>query len=182
MRISGGQFKGRNLEVPKGDLVRPTQDMVREALFSILMNEIPDATFLDLFAGSGSVALEALSRGAKSVTMVEMEPKHLAVIKRNCEMIKVLPETIRADVYSWIATAGRGRKFDICYADPPYALGAEKGYLEVLKTLAAGDVVREGGVFVAEMKADQHPDECEGWNLCKDRRYGQTRLAVYVRQ
>ena len=70
MRIAGGEWRGRNLKSPKGDLVRPTQDRVREALFSMLQNDIPGAKFLDVFAGSGAVGLEALSRGAASATFV----------------------------------------------------------------------------------------------------------------
>ena len=83
MRITGGEFGGRNLKVPKSDAIRPTQDRVREALFNIIQCEIADADFLDLFAGSGAVGLEALSRGAKSVTFVERERRHLAVLKEN---------------------------------------------------------------------------------------------------
>ena len=90
-------------------------------------------------------------------------------------------ETVRADAYAWISTAARGRKFDVAYCDPPYALGAEKGYGAMLKTLAECDVVRPGGLFVAEMKCEQSPDEAAGWTLCRDRRYGQTRVAVYLR-
>ena len=83
MRITGGEFGGRNLKVPKSDAIRPTQDRVREALFNIIQFEIAGADFLDLFAGSGAVGLEALSRGAKSVTFVERERRHLAVLNEN---------------------------------------------------------------------------------------------------
>lgn len=188
MRVSGGRWCGRNLAAPKTDEVRPTQDRVREALFSMLLNEIPGCSFLDLFAGSGSVGIEALSRGAAHATFVEMAPRHLAVLTKNLEL--VLPdaseraacaETVRADVYSWITTAARGRRFDVAYCDPPYALGAEKGYGEMLKAFAECDVVRPGGLFVAEMKCEQTPEEAAGWTLCRDRRYGQTRVAVYLR-
>ena len=188
MRVSGGRWCGRNLAAPKTDEVRPTQDRVREALFSMLLNEVPGCSFLDLFAGSGSVGIEALSRGAARATFVEMSPRHLAVLAKTLEL--VLPdaseraacaETVRADAYAWISTAARGRKFDVAYCDPPYALGAEKGYGAMLKTLAECDVVRPGGLFVAEMKCEQSPDEVEGWTLCRDRRYGQTRVAVYLR-
>ena len=174
--------------MPKTDEVRPTQDRVREALFSMLQHEVPGSSFLDLFAGSGAVGVEALSRGARQATFVELNPRHLAVLAKNLEAM--LPdagerascaESVRADVYGWLATAGRGRRFDVVYCDPPYALGAEKGYAEVLAALASGDVVRPGGVFVAEMKIAQRADEVPGWTLCRDRRYGQTRVAVYLR-
>ena len=188
MRVSGGRWRGRNLAVPKTDEVRPTQDRVREALFSMLQNEIPGCSFLDLFAGSGAVGIEALSRGAARATFVEAEPRHLAVLAKNLALVvpdgaerAASAETVRADVYSWVATAGRGRRFDVVYCDPPYALGAERGCAEMLAALASGDTVRPGGLFVAEMKCSQAPDEVAGWTLCRDRRYGQTRVAVYLR-
>ena len=83
MRITGGSFGGRNLLVPKSDEIRPTQDRVREALFNIIQFEVPGCDFLDLFAGSGAVGIEALSRGAASVTFVEQNRRHVAVLEKN---------------------------------------------------------------------------------------------------
>ncbi len=182
MRIAGGEFRGRVLAAPKGLDVRPTQDRVREALFSMLQGEIRGARFLDLFAGSGGVGLEALSRGAESVTFVESSPRSFACIARNIATLKVESRcrTIRADVYAWINGAGAG-EFDIAYADPPYAEGAARGYADMLARLAANGIVRPGGLFIAEMRQSQTPDSSEGWDLCRDRSYGQTRIAVYRR-
>ena len=206
MRITGGEFGGRNLLVPKSDAIRPTQDRVREALFSILQTEIPDCDFLDLFAGSGAVGLEALSRGAKSATFVEQNRRHVSVLKRNVAECLVpgawclvpgaergVPgaesrhqapsakhQIIVADCYRWIATyAGPG--FTVGFADPPYALGEEKGYAAVLATLAERGVIRPGGLFVAEMTAVQKAEETPGWQLLRDRTYGKTRLCVWRR-
>ena len=184
MRIAGGEFRGRVLHAPKGLDVRPTQDRVREALFSMLQNEIGGARFLDLFAGSGSVGLEALSRGAATATFVEQSPHSLACIAKNIAVLKVEPRctTIRADVYAWLAaTRDDSLCFDIVYADPPYALGAERGYADMLANLAERGVVRPGGLFIAEMRQGQTPDTSPAWELCRDRTYGQTRLAVYAR-
>ena len=161
----------------------------------MLQNEIGGARFLDLFAGSGSVGLEALSRGAAMATFVEQSPHSLACIAKNIAVLKVEPRctTIRADVYAWLAaahechnttnglTAINGLNFDIAYADPPYALGAEHGYADMLARLAAGGFVRPGGLFIAEMRQGQTPDTSPAWELCRDRTYGQTRLAVYAR-
>lgn len=186
MRIAGGTWRGRNLRVPAGDAVRPTQDRVREALFSMLQFELAGTKVLDLFAGSGSVGLEALSRGAAEATFVELAPRHLACLEANIAMVKASAQThvVRADVYAWIAsfTLGRAGPFDIAYADPPYELGAEQGYARVLELLATRDVVKPNGLFIAEMKAHQTPDESPLWDLCRDRTYGQTRLAVYRRK
>ena len=183
MRIPGGEFGGRNLLVPKTDEIRPTQDRVREALFNILAPEIAGAEFLDLFAGSGAVGLEALSRGAKAVTFVERSRPHLAVLARNvesCRLPSTAFETIAADCYRWLSTyVGAG--FTIGFADPPYALGEEKGYASVLKTLAERNVIRSDGLFVAEMTAVQKAEETPGWDLLRDRTYGKTRLCIWRR-
>ena len=243
MRITGGEFGGRNLKVPKSDAIRPTQDRVREALFNIIQFEVPGSDFLDLFAGSGAVGIEALSRGAKSATFVEANRRHFAVLEENlaslgsgrvglgsarvgvgsgrvglgssrgklesegssnrpvqdcpnqslqgCRPLQDDPNrpkrtlddstVVLADVYRWIGRYS-GPGFSIGFADPPYALGEEKGYASVLATLAARGVIREGGLFVAEMTAVQKAEETPGWELVRDRTYGKTRLCIWRRK
>lgn len=186
MRITGGEFGGRNLKVPKSDAIRPTQDRVREALFNILAPEMAGCDFLDLFAGSGAVGLEALSRGARAATFVEQSRRHLAVLNENLAALGVAragraTTVVAADCYRYLAGyAGPG--FSIAFADPPYALGEEKGYAAVLATLAARGVVRPGGLFVAEMTAVQRAEETPGWELLRDRTYGKTRLCIWRRE
>ena len=183
MRITGGEFCGRNLLVPKSDLIRPTQDRVRESLFNILAPEIGGADFLDLFAGSGAVGLEALSRGAASATFVETSRRHVEVLNRNIAALcgaRVGQAVVCADVYRWISTyAGPG--FSIGFADPPYRLGEEKGYAQVLATLAERNVIRMDGLFIAEMTAVQKAEETPGWDLLRDRVYGKTRICIWRR-
>ncbi len=196
MRITGGQFGGRNLKVPKTDAIRPTQDRVREALFNILAPEIAGADFLDLFAGCGAVGIEALSRGANSVTFVEKDSRHAAVLRANLgtvlgslghlgrlgqlESARSPCQIAVADCYRFISTHS-GPGFSIAFADPPYALGEEKGYAQVLATLAERGVVRPNGLFIAEMTAVQRAEETPGWDLLRDRTYGKTRLCIWRR-
>ena len=186
MRVTGGEFGGLILKTPKTGELRPTQDRVREALFSILAPELPGSDFLDLFAGSGAVGIEALSRGAGSATFVERDRRHLAVLSENLAATvgrqgrAQSARTVAADAYSWIA-AYSGPGFSIAFADPPYALGEERGYAQVLATLARRGVVRQGGLFIAEMTAVQRPEETPGWELLRDRTYGKTRLCVWRR-
>ena len=188
MRITGGEFGGRNLKVPKSDAIRPTQDRVREALFNIIQFEVAGSEFLDLFAGSGAVGLEALSRGAARVTFVERERRHLAVLKENLSSFSRSSSDSRmtgatvvaADAYRWISSYS-GPGFSIGFADPPYALGEEKGYAHVLATLAARGVIRAGGLFIAEMTAVQKAEETPGWDLLRDRVYGKTRICIWRR-
>ena len=185
MRITGGQFCGRILKVPNSDAIRPTQDRVRESVFNIIQCEIGGAKFLDLFAGSGAVGLEALSRGASSATFVEMNRRHLVVLSENINLLcQSQPSTstsiIASDVYKWIASYS-GPGFDNAFADPPYALGEEKGYASVLKTLAEQNVVKTDGMFIAEMTAVQKAEETPGWDLLRDRTYGKTRICIWRR-
>ena len=189
MRITGGEFGGRNLLVPKSDEIRPTQDRVREALFNIIQFDVPGCDFLDLFAGSGAVGLEALSRGARSVTFVEANRRHVKTLNENLQIVlgplgrlgPLGPQVVSADAYRWIERyAGPG--FSIAFADPPYALGEEKGYAQVLATLADRGVVRPNGIFIAEMTAVQKAEETPGWDLVRDRTYGKTRLCIWRRR
>lgn len=180
MRITGGKFGGRPIRTPKTDAIRPTQDRVREALFNILAPEIGGADFLDLFAGSGAVGLEALSRGARSATFVERDRRHLAVLHENLAAFGAAATVIASDCSRFIASYS-GLGFSIVFADPPYALGEEKGHAQVLATLAARAVVRPGGLFVAEMTAVQRAEETPGWALLRDRTYGKTRLCIWRR-
>ena len=186
MRITGGEFGGRNLKVPKSDAIRPTQDRVREALFNMIQFEVPGSDFLDLFAGSGAVGIEALSRGAKSATFVESNRRHMPVLLENLRLVSPAggPQlnfsTVLADVYRWIASYS-GPGFSIVFADPPYALGEDRGYASVLATLAERGVVRPGGLFIAEMTAVQKAEETPLWELVRDRTYGKTRLCLWRR-
>ena len=183
MRIAGGEWRGRILKSPDGDGVRPTQDRVREALFSMLLNEIHGTRFLDLFAGAGGVGLEAISRGASECTFVELAPRHLAILRGNVSALAadLRCTLVRADAFAWLGSFA-GAPFDIAFADPPYELGAERGYAGMLEAMAANGVVRRGGLFIAEMKSRHAPEESLGWELCRDRTYGQTRIAVYRRK
>ena len=180
MRITGGSFRGRVLKVPKSDAIRPTQDRVREALFGILAPEVAGADFLDLFAGCGAVGLEALSRGARSATFVERDRRHLAVLDENLKALGAKATAVAADCYRYVETYS-GPGFSIAFADPPYALGEERGYAGTLAALAGRGVVRPGGLFVAEMTAVQRAEDTPGWDLLRDRTYGKTRLCIWRR-
>ena len=180
MRITGGEFCGRNLLVPKSDEIRPTQD-----LFNIIQCEVTGCDFLDLFSGSGAVGLEALSRGAASATFVEQSRQHIEVLNKNVVTLlkdkSSLATVVAADVYRWISTyVGPG--FSVGFADPPYRLGEERGYAQVLATLAERNVIRVDGLFIAEMTAVQKAEETPGWDLLRDRTYGKTRLCIWRRQ
>jgi len=121
MRIVAGSFRGRPLVAPKDPRVRPTSDRVREAWMSIVQEALPGARVLDLFAGSGALGLEALSRGAASAEFVELNPPSLAALRQNIESLGVAPRVVihRADALRFAARLPPGA-FDLCFADPPY--------------------------------------------------------------
>jgi len=183
MRVTGGEFGGRILKVPPGEKVRPTQDRVREALFSMLMNRVEGAKVIDLFAGSGSVGIEALSRGALSAVWVENNKKHLGVLRKNIEQLVLgRGEIVFSDVDRWLVSGGAGRSADIIFADPPYDVAKSKGFADMMAVLAEKRVIAEGGLFVAEMPTDCGVEEVDGWELVKDRAYGKTRIVIYRKQ
>ena len=124
MRIVGGSFGGRRLAVPKAGRVRPTADRVREAWMSIVRQEIPGARVLDLFAGSGALGLEALSRGAASADFVELSPRSLDAIRENASILGAGDQAVvhRGDALRFIEGLGVNA-FDVAFADPPYRLG-----------------------------------------------------------
>ena len=149
-RIIAGEFKGRRLKAPAGRTVRPTADRVKEAWFSILQQSIPDARVLDLFAGSGALGFEALSRGAVAVHFVESHKASLAVIRDNAATLNVEARVTihRSDAMRFAARLQPGA-YDLAFADPPYA-GEEAADLAILfrKTPFAR-------VFSVEHAADQ---------------------------
>ena len=184
MRIISGACKGRVLQTVTGPGYRPAMGKVRESLFSMLeaRGVVWGAVrFLDVFAGSGAVGLEALSRGAASAVFVERSPRHIAYIKSNAAMLKLAPEIIQADAYQYLAGFS-GSPFDIVYADPPYALGEEQGFETVLKNLAERNVLKPEGLFIAETTFRMSATDLPGWDLCRDREYGKTRLIIWRRK
>ena len=158
-------------------------------MFSSIQFDIEHRRVLDLFAGTGQLGLEALSRGAASATFVEQSRKHLEVLRKNLAVLckPNIPtsqhpnnQVICSDVYRWLATyVGPG--FSVGFADPPYRLGEEKGYAQVLATRAERNVIRAGGLFIAEMTAVQKAEETPGWDLVRDREYGKTRICIWRR-
>ncbi|HEX7918494.1 MAG TPA: 16S rRNA (guanine(966)-N(2))-methyltransferase RsmD [Gemmatimonadales bacterium] len=125
MRIISGQFGGRRLVAPKGLIARPTQDRVREAWFSILGQEVQDARVLDLFAGSGALGLEALSRGARSADFVEKARHSLEALEKNIATLDVseVAKVVKGDALKFAEGLAQGA-YDVVFADPPYDLGA----------------------------------------------------------
>jgi 16S rRNA (guanine(966)-N(2))-methyltransferase RsmD len=146
MRVTGGTLRGRLVKVPKGETVRPTQDKVRQALFSSLAARIPGCRFLDLFAGSGAVGLEAWSRGAAYICWVESDGRTFKVLEENLQALCGGVEggteeqgwrAVRGDGVRFLGSPWRGAPYDVIFADPPYDRTGEKGWTgKLLEALA----------------------------------------------
>jgi 16S rRNA (guanine966-N2)-methyltransferase len=191
MRITGGNIRGRKIRVPRV-AVRPTQDRVREALFSALQTRIPGARFLDLFAGSGAVGLEAWSRGAEEVCWVEEDRRVFEVLKRNTSDLwdssdgGGKPQCFCCDAVRFLRRGLASTGFDVIFADPPYQKGrrrdAESLPLRVMRAVAETDMLAPHGLLVLEQGADEEASELAEWELIRDKRYGGTRLFFFKRK
>ena len=150
MRIIAGEFKGRKLPELKEEGVRPTLDRVRENIFNIISSKVKNANFLDLFAGSGAVGIEALSRGAKNVVFCEKSSKVANYIKKIGETLKINLNVLNCD-YKDALKRLNGEKFDVIYLDPPYSFNEN----EVLSNLANFDLLNEDGIVIYERLSDK---------------------------
>jgi 16S rRNA (guanine966-N2)-methyltransferase len=148
MRIISGLYKGRHIQTPKGTKTRPTSGRLRESLFNICQSEIAGAHFLDLFAGSGAVGLEALSRGAASATFVDESRESVRCMHANIAALGVenVSEVVVGDVFDMaLRLAKKGRRYDLIYADPPYAV-EKNGVLCSQRLLQLMDQLLEKGI------------------------------------
>lgn len=185
MRITGGQFGGRHLESPHGK-TRPTQDRVRQALFSSLSDKIVGARVLDLFAGSGALGLEALSRGAAWACWVERNPRNCAGLRRALEKLGLGPDKgmiVVDDSFRFLRRPWKELPFDVAFADPPYDRDGAKNWPERLrKEFSRASILKTGGVFVIETLAVfAGPEEDPGWRLLRRKAYGMTGLDIWIK-
>jgi len=185
MRITGGAFRSRAIRAPRGQGTRPTSDRVREALFGILSSagRIAGARVLDLYAGTGALALEAVSRGAADATLVESGRDALEAARANIASLG-LQERVRvvaADVAVAVARLGRHGPFDLVLADPPWALVDEGKVEVVLAALAASGALAPGVLVVLEHSSRTPAPELNvaGLERVDSRRYGDAALAFY---
>ena len=157
LRIIGGEFRNRLLKSPKGEQTRPTLAIMRKAVFDILQSDIDDAQFLDLYAGSGAMGLEALSRGASHATFVESNRNALRCIEENCRDLKVQDKCnlISYDCLLALKKIAKGKtQFDVAYVDPPYATAAHHRLLqEILNYFDAHKILKTGGTLFLEEAA-----------------------------
>ena len=175
MRIIAGERKGHTIIAPKGLETRPTSDRVRENVFNIVAPWVEGARVLDLYAGSGAMGLEALSRGATAVVFVESDPEAVRAIERNLDKLGLTgARVVRHDVVTGLGQeVGAARKYDLVLADPPYDMTDYDSLSRYLSRVLADD-----GLLVFETAAKTEP-ELPGLAVRTSRKYGSTRVTVF---
>lgn len=177
MRVITGKARGVQLKTPQGMQTRPTTDRVKEALFSIIQFEIPGASVLDLFGGTGQLGIEALSRGAKRAVFVDEREDACKIIRENLKRTKLddCASVVRSDYLSYLKRCKE--TFQIILLDPPYA----EVFLEnSLKMITEIDILQSDGIIVAEYPVGKElPWEFPGFSRSREYKYGNTLLTIY---
>lgn len=173
IRVAGGYLRGHILKTLPGQATRPTTARVREAIFSILQHDIADTDVLDLFAGSGALAIEAVSRGASSAVLIEKSPKAAAVIRHNLQKCDLDLRLMVVDYLKGMEILGQeGQKFDLVFADPPYGRITPD---EIGRLLVKFSLLKEGGFLIMEHAGKFRPDPDR---VIKTRRFGDSAISI----
>ncbi len=175
MRIIAGTKRGQKLFDFSGQDIRPTTDRVKESMFNLIQDFIPDAIVLDLFGGSGALTFEAMSRGAKNGTIVDIDKNSIAVINKNKEALGFLNVKVQnSDAMRFVE--GTKEKFSVIFLDPPY----NKGFIgPVIEAIVEKDLLLNDGIIVLESDFSDEHSEFSGLDILKQRKYGRSYVTIY---
>ncbi len=176
MRVISGSARGRRLKEPEGYKVRPTTDMVKEAMFNIIQFQLPGARVLDLFAGTGQLGIESLSRGATSAVFVDESPAAAKLILDNLQTTRFAEqgELVRGDALGYVS---RAAKFDVIFLDPPYDTALAP---KALDRIIQFDILNENGIIICETKSDKTlPEAAAPYRKGREYRYGRIKITLY---
>ena len=180
MRVISGKARGLKLNTPKNEDVRPTTDRVKESLFNIINFYVMDNNILDLFAVTGSLGIECLSRGANKCVFVDKSKESMSIVKSNIKKARVENEsiTLNTDFKSAILSLGRqGDKFTIIFMDPPYY---KNMFIDALSSVDENNLLEEDGIIVVEHDTkDSFPDNVGRLYKDREKKYGNTTLTFY---
>ena len=173
MRITGGSYRGRNIACPKG-IIRPAMDRMRESMFSIL-GDLEGLSFLDLFSGSGCVGIEAASRGAEPIVLVEKDFKKKPVIEKNISFVdeEISLRMMSAEKYMSIC----GKSFDLVYMDPPFPMGGKIKLIE--RACSTGVLKQDGRLLIHYPSEEKWPDKVADFTVYDRRAYGRSILLFF---
>lgn len=180
MRVIAGSARGTRLKVP-ARLTRPSTDRLREALFSILAGRLEGAQVLDLFAGSGALGIEALSRGAAQAVFVESQHAAAKTIRENLQKAHLEePATVaQRDVFDYLA--GSTQNYDLIFADPPYAANSQEDLAgELMRNESLPQRLAADGLLVLEVESEREPPEAPEWEAVDRRKYGSSSILFYA--
>ena len=177
MRVITGTARGRKLMEPRGMEIRPTTDQVKEAAYNIVQFDVEGRRVLDLFAGTGQMGIEALSRGAASCTFIDAGREAVALVKENLKRCQLQAQVLQTDAISYLSTCGA---YDLIFLDPPY----DTDLLErALMAIEQFDILSEGGIILCESRREKPlPALSAPYCLKKEYRYGKLKLTVYTRK
>ena len=176
MRIIAGTARSLPLKTLVGLDTRPTTDRIKETLFNMLQHEVPGAYFLDLFAGSGQIGLEAVSRGAKEVIFADKDPRSLALTKQNLSSLGITAKTLRGDYKEVLKQLG-GKQFDVILNDPPYMSGVYEDALDLIKNY---NLLADEGIIVCEHEKSVDIQTTH-FALADQKRYGIKMVSYYTK-
>ncbi|MCR5088434.1 MAG: 16S rRNA (guanine(966)-N(2))-methyltransferase RsmD [Oscillospiraceae bacterium] len=177
MRVITGSAGGRKLKSPKGEAVRPTTDHVKQAMFNILQFDLEGRKVLDLFAGTGQLGIEALSRGAREAVFTDRSRESVRLVKENLKSCGLSGRVLESDAVSFLS---RGERFDIIFIDPPYDAGL---YEAVLKQINQVDNLNDGGIIICEARAGTlFPELQPPYRRLREKRYGTVEICLYTKE
>ena len=176
MRVITGTARGRRLRTPENYDIRPTTDNVKESLFNIIQFDVEGRKVLDLFAGTGQLGIECLSRGADSVVFVDESREAVNIVKDNLKTCGLSASVLQMDALSYLRGCG---KFDLIFVDPPYDSNL---YEEVLNIINSVDILSDGCIIICEARRDrQRPEMTEPYRTLREYHYGKVKLCKYVK-
>lgn len=177
MRVITGKARGRKLKTPENYDIRPTTDNVKESVFNIIQFDIEGRRVLDLFAGTGQLGIECLSRGAASAVFIDRSREAIKIIKENLKACGLIGEVIQTDALAYIQSCG---KFDIIFVDPPYD---SQLYESVLNTVNFVDILSEGGIIICESRRERElPEMRAPYFKRREYTYGKVKLCIYNKE
>ena len=177
MRVITGTARGRRLKTPENSDIRPTTDNVKESVFNIIQFDIEGRRVLDLFAGTGQLGIECLSRGAAEAVFIDDSREAVRIVKDNLKACGFSAPVLQQDALSYLRSCG---KFDLIFVDPPYDANL---YEPVLETINSVDILSDGGIILCESRRERYmPDMKAPYLKRRDYNYGRVKLTVYVKE